>query len=469
MKETLGTPTYDADLAKRSPAEEFREYFKLAIPMLLTQIAAHATGIISALMTGNYNTVDQAAVAIGNMLFWPAYFGIAGVLFIVTSFVAQFYGAKKNELIGPLVKQSYWLAVPLILVFIVYILNADKLLFYLGTPADVKIITEDYLFGLMIGAPAMFLFQPLRSMCEGMKKPLPITYINIVMVLINASVNYILIFGKFGFPELGGKGCGIAFLVSSWASLFIILSYIHFSKYFQDIKFFSDFELPNRKQITEIMKLGIPIGGTLFIEIAVFSGAGLILSSLGENVISAHAIAMQVTTLTFMLPLSIGLAANVRVGNLVGSNSFDKARYSAFFAMFFALFLAIINTFVLIEFGYFFASFFNPDSSIVSLASSLLVIAAIFQIADGLNFSGVGALRGYKDTQILFLFMFIAYWLIGMPIGYSLSMTDLIFNPMGAQGMWIGLTVGLFFSAAFVIARVNYTTGRGRNRFVLNS
>ena len=217
------------------------------------------------------------------------------------------------------------------------------------------------------------------------------------------------------------------------------------------------------------MKLGIPIGGTLFIEIAVFSGAGLILSSLGENVISAHAIAMQVTTLTFMLPLSIGLAANVRVGNLVGSNSFDKARYSAFFAMFFALFLAIINTFILIEFGYFFASFFNPDSSIVSLASSLLVIAAIFQIADGLNFSGVGALRGYKDTQILFLFMFIAYWLIGMPIGYSLSMTDLLFNPMGAQGMWIGLTVGLFFSAAFVIARVNYTTGRGRNRFVLNS
>ena len=195
MKETLGTPTYDADLAKRSPAEEFREYFKLAIPMLLTQIAAHATGIISALMTGNYNTVDQAAVAIGNMLFWPAYFGIAGVLFIVTSFVAQFYGAKKNELIGPLVKQSYWLAVPLILLFIVYILNAEKLLFYLGTTRDVKIITEDYLFGLMIGAPAMFLFQPLRSMCEGMKKPLPITYINIVMVLINASVNYILIFG----------------------------------------------------------------------------------------------------------------------------------------------------------------------------------------------------------------------------------------------------------------------------------
>ena len=195
----------------------------------------------------------------------------------------------------------------------------------------------------------------------------------------------------------------------------------------------------------------------------------MILSRLGENVISAHAIAMQVTTLTFMLPLSIGLAANVRVGNLVGSNSLDRARYSSFFAMFFALFLAIINTFILIEFGNYLASFFNPDIEIVNLAATLLIIAAIFQIADGLNFAGVGALRGFKDTQILFFFMFIAYWIIGMPIGYTLSMTDFLSDPIGAPGMWIGLTVGLFVSAAFVIARVNYTTGRGRSRFVLNS
>lgn len=469
MKETLNTSTEESVLKKSVASEEAKEYFKLATPMLLTQLAAHATGVISALMTGNYNTIDQAAVAIGNMLFWPAYFGIAGVLFIVTSFVAQFYGAKQISQIGPLVKQSYWLTIPLILLFVIYTLNADSLLNILGTPEEVKTITKDYLFGLMIGAPAMFLFQPLRSMCEGMKKPLPITYINVVMVLINALVNYVLIFGKFGFPELGGKGCGIAFLISSWSSLLIILGYIYFSKFFKEIKFFESFEAPNPKQISEIIKLGIPIGGTLFIEIAVFSGAGLILSRLGENVISAHAIAMQVTTLTFMLPLSIGLAANVRVGNLVGSNSLDRARYSSFFAMFFALFLAIINTFILIEFGNYLASFFNPDTEIVNLAATLLIIAAIFQIADGLNFSGVGALRGFKDTQILFFFMFIAYWIIGMPIGYTLSMTDFFSDPIGAPGMWIGLTVGLFVSAAFVIARVNYTTGRGRNRFVLNS
>ena len=469
MKDTFSSLNEDNVSFKGSAKIEIREYFNLAIPMLLTQLAAHATGVIAALMTGNYSTLDQAAVAIGNMLFWPAYFGIAGVLFIVTSFVAQFYGAKKIELIGPLVKQSYWLSIPMIILFVIYILNADTLLDILGTPNEVKNITQQYLFGLMIGAPAMFLFQPLRSMCEGMKRPLPITYINIVMVGINAFVNYVLIFGKFGFPELGGKGCGIAFIVSSWSSLLIILAYIYFSDYFKRIKFFESFEAPDFAKIFEIIKLGLPIGGTLFIEIAVFSGAGLILSSLGENIISSHAIAMQVTTLTFMLPLSIGLAANVRVGNLVGSGSLDEARYSSFFAMFFALFLAIINTFILIEFGYFLAGFFNPNNEIVLLASSLLVIAAIFQIADGLNFAGVGALRGYKDTQILFFFMFFAYWIIGMPIGYSLAMTNFFTEPMGAVGMWIGLTLGLFISAAFVIARVNYTTGVGRDKFTLRT
>ena len=177
MKETLNTSTEDGAIKNSMASEEAKEYFKLATPMLLTQLAAHATGIISALMTGNYNTIDQAAVAIGNMLFWPAYFGIAGVLFIVTSFVAQFYGARQIAQIGPIVKQSYWLAIPLILLFVVYTLNADSLLNILGTLEEVKTITKDYLFGLMIGAPAMFLFQPLRSMWEGRKKPLPITYI----------------------------------------------------------------------------------------------------------------------------------------------------------------------------------------------------------------------------------------------------------------------------------------------------
>ena len=136
MKETLNTSTEDGVIKNSMASEEAKEYFKLATPMLLTQLAAHATGIISALMTGNYNTVDQAAVAIGNMLFWPAYFGIAGVLFIVTSFVAQFYGAKQITQIGPIVKQSYWLAIPLILLFVVYTLNADSLLNILGTPEE---------------------------------------------------------------------------------------------------------------------------------------------------------------------------------------------------------------------------------------------------------------------------------------------------------------------------------------------
>ncbi len=448
---------------------EAKEYLKLALPMFFTQLASHATGVIAALMTGNYSTLHQAAVATGNMLFWPAFLGIGGTLFIVTSFVAQSFGADKKDQIGPIVKQSFWLTIPMIFLFVLYVVNTNFLLDILGTPDEVKKITSDYMIGLMLGAPALFLVQPLRSLCEGMKKPLPISYINGFMVIINALINYLLIFGKFGFPELGARGCGIAFVISSWTSLAMLLIYVKYSSYFKEINIFERLELPDWKRIFEILKLGVPIGGTLFIEIAVFSGAGLILSGLGAKAIAAHSIAMQVTTVTFMLPLSIGLAANVRVGNLVGSGNMALARFSSFYAMFFALFLAVINTYVLIEFGSSMATYFNPDKEIVAVAASLLIIAGIFQIADGLNFSGVGALRGYKDTQILFFFMLFSYWFVGMPVGYLLSMTDTIVPSMGPQGMWIGLTIGLFFSATLVIARVNYTTGIGRNKFLENS
>ena len=209
---------------------EIKTFASLVIPIYFSQLAAHATGVISALMTGSYNTLDQAAVATGNMLFWPVFFGLGGSLFIVTAFVAQFYGAKRNAEIGPLLKQAFWLCIPLIILVTIYLSYIGQILDFFGTPKEVQKITKGYLYGLMIGTPALFLFQPLKSFSEGITRPLPVTVINIGMVTLSAILNYGLIFGIFGVPEVGGAGCGISFAISSWSALLALGSYIYCSK-----------------------------------------------------------------------------------------------------------------------------------------------------------------------------------------------------------------------------------------------
>ena len=444
-------------------AFELKVFISLAIPIYFSQLATHATGVIAAMMTGNYSTVDQAAVATGNMLFWPVFFGLGGSLFIVTAYVAQYYGAKKHDQIGPLLKQAFWLCIPLIILVSLYLAFADNLLNFFKTPMEVQKITKNYLLGLMVGTPALFLFQPLKSFSEGITRPLPITIINLGMVTLSAFLNYVLIFGKFGFPELGGTGCGISFAVSAWSALIALTIYIYFSKPYKKANLFKNYHSPDLKKIKEIFKLGFPIGACIFVEFGLFSGSGLLLSNLGENTIASHAIAMQVTTVTFMLPLSIGLAAAVRSGNLLGAGEFIRARFSSFFAIIIAVTLACFNFVLLYNFGRLFASYFNTDPAVITLSSSLIFIAAFMQISDGISFTGQGALRGYKDTLAPLYIMIIAFWCFGLPIGYVLGLTDILLPSQGAKGMWIGLCFGVLLASLLVFLRLDKTTKRAIN------
>ena len=444
-------------------AFELKVFISLAIPIYFSQLATHATGVIAAMMTGNYSTVDQAAVATGNMLFWPVFFGLGGSLFIVTAYVAQYYGAKKHDQIGPLLKQAFWLCIPLIILVSLYLAFADNLLNFFKTPMEVQKITKNYLLGLMVGTPALFLFQPLKSFSEGITRPLPITIINLGMVTLSAFLNYVLIFGKFGFPELGGTGCGISFAVSAWSALIALTIYIYFSKPYKKANLFKSFHGPDMNKIKEIFKLGFPIGACIFVEFGLFSGSGLLLSNLGENTIASHAIAMQVTTVTFMLPLSIGLAAAVRSGNLLGAGEFIRARFSSFFAIIIAVTLACFNFVLLYNFGTLFASYFNTDPAVITLSGSLIFIAAFMQISDGISFTGQGALRGYKDTLAPLYIMIIAFWCFGLPIGYMLGLTDILLPSQGAKGMWIGLCFGVLLASLLVFLRLDKTTKRAIN------
>jgi MATE family multidrug resistance protein len=286
-------------------------------------------------------------------------------------------------------------------------------------------------------------------------------YINIGMLVLAVIGNYCFIYGNWGFPEMGARGAGLSAIIGTWTALFTLIFYIWWSKNYKSTEFFSRFDWPSLRVIKDILRGGIPLGLSNFFEIGMFSGSTLILGSLGSQVVAAHGIALNIGGLLFMVPMSIGLAAAVRVGNKVGEQDFKGARYSSFYAVKFGSSLGLINSFLLLLFAELIvSSIFTDDQFVISQAVVLLMFAALFQVADAVAMCGMGSLRGYKDTFGPMLIVFVAYWLIGLPFGYSLAVTDTWAITLGAAGMWSGMCIGLIIAASCMLWRLNVTTNK---------
>ena len=286
------------------------------------------------------------------------------------------------------------------------------------------------------------------------------------MLGIHILASYCLIFGNLGFPEMGAKGAGLAAVIATWSALIILISYIKLNKVYDPTNIFDSFEIPSLKVLKEIINGGLPVGLSNFIEVSMFAGASLILGRLGSEVIAAHGIALNIGGLFFMVPLSIGLAAAVRVGNLVGERSYHKARYSSFSSIKFGVIAALLNTFIILMFADHIVDFYTQDLTVIKIVLLLLMFAAFFQIPDGIAMCAVGSLRGYKDTFVPMLIMLLAYWVMALPLGYSLAVTDFWATSLGAPGMWAGMTLGLCIAATLAIWRLNFTSEefiRGKN------
>ena len=280
------------------------------------------------------------------------------------------------------------------------------------------------------------------------------------MLLIAIIGNYTFIYGNFGFPEMGARGAGLSAVIGTWTSFILLLFYLRFRDEYKSTQLFSKFDLPNTATLKEILRGGIPVGLGNFIELSMFSGAGIILGRFGSEVIASNGIALTIGGLFFMVPLAVGNAAAVRVGNNVGANELVGAKYSSYFALRLAVICAIIASILIVTYAEFLAGLLNQNPKVISLAVTLLFFAAFFQIADGLAMGGIGALRGYKDTFGPMKIMALSYWGIGLPVGIILSTTNLIVEPMQAVGMWIGICLGLLVAATLMVLRVKETSNR---------
>ncbi len=433
---------------------EARLLLKLGGPIMVAQLSQTAMGFVDTLMAGRVSARDLAAVALGNGIWLPVFLALSGVLMATTPMVAQHLGANRPRAAGAVFQQGFWIALLAGLTAFVSVRNCAWLLEQLQVAPDLAAMTQAYLRGISWGLPAILLYQLIRSFCEGFGLTRAVMKIGVLGLLCNIPLNYIFIHGKLGLPAMGGVGCGWATSIVMLIMLLAGSLYLLRSPAFKAAAPLSQWQQPDLQASRQFLQLGFPIGVSLLIEVSMFSLIALLLAPRGDITVAAHQITMSFTGLTFMLPLSIALAITIRVGHLAGAGDYTQARHSALTGVLLALACALASCSIMLIFAQQIASLYSPNPVVIALAAQLMTIAAFFQFSDSIQVAAAGALRGFKDTSMPLLLVFVAYWLVGMPAGYILGLTDLLGPPLGAAGFWYGLLLGLSLGALLLGTRL---------------
>ncbi|MBR9868640.1 MAG: MATE family efflux transporter [Oceanospirillales bacterium] len=432
--------------------KESRHILALAIPILIAELSQAAMGFTDTLMAARYGAEDLAAVALGSGIWLPVVISLGGLLMATTPMVANHAGSDQLRRTRLIFHQGILIALLAGAAAWLILRNMAPVLDLMQVTGSLKDKTLSYLDALSWGIPGMMLYQGARSYSEGLGKTQPLMKIALFALLCNIPLNYLLIYGKLGFPELGGVGCGWATTIVMWIMALTTGCYLHYSRHFRSL-FLITLPRPRAKYFFTILKIGVPIGFTLLIEVSMFTVIALLIARLGENVIAAHQITLSFTGMLFMIPLSISMALTIRIGQFIGRRDLVSARITARNGYAIVGITSIISCSLIAILSVQIASLYSGDSTIIQLASSLLLIAAIFQIPDAIQVASAGILRGHKDTAVPLMIVFTAYWLIGLPLGYALGLTDIIVPATGARGFWLGMIAGLSVGAILLLLR----------------
>ena len=434
--------------------QELRQFLRLGTPILIAEALHMSASFVDTIMAGRYSSADLAAVAVGSSLLFPVLILMMGTIMATTPTVAQYFGAKKLSLIGPFVQQSIWLAAMLSCLAVGLLYALDPIFDWLDIKDPIKGIGLRYLHAAALSLPAVAIMQSLRSFSEGLGITKPMMYFSLLGLMINIPLNYIFIYGKFGVPEMGGEGCGWATAISLWASVIGMAIYVYAKPAYHQCAMFTQFDWPQLNTQLKILKVGLPIGFSIFIEATMFAIGALMLAPLGADIVAAHQLVLNFTSMCFMLPLSIGMALTIRVGHGIGGNLPDQVKRSVLVGFGLALGVSSFTCLLMLMLPVTLSGIYTTEPIVIEIAASLFIFAALFQLSDALQIAATGALRGFKDTAKPLLFIFISYWLIGLPLGYVLAMTDLMYPAMGASGFWIGIIFGLSVSALLLCLRL---------------
>jgi len=432
----------------------------LGAPVIASQLLQMSMGFVDTIMSGHLNATALAAVAIGAAVMNPLIVLIIGVLMGLSPIIAQVFGARKFQEIGKNVRQALWLSLFLGIPVFFMLRHMEWLMSLVHVDPHLIPVTQGYLNAISWGIPAIAAYLVLRFFNEAIGATKPGMYFALLGVFFNVTGNYVFMYGKLGFPAMGAVGIGLSSAVVGWIMFIGILIYTATKKSYKRFNLFHNLHLPEWEYMQELLYVGVPNGISTFLEVSMFALVALFIGSLGTDAVAGHQIAINVASITFMIPLGLSTAITVRVGQAIGRGKHHAARFSGFTGIALSASIMACMALLLFVFPYFITSIYTHSHNVQKIAVHLLQFAAIFQISDGLQVSGIGALRGLKDTRIPMIVNIIAYWAIGLTTGYYFG----LIRHYGPQGFWIGLIAGLTTAAILHNSRFIYLTRRFLNR-----
>jgi len=435
-----------------------RRYFKqsritflLAYPVMLSQLGQILVGVSDSVMVGQLGTAPLAGVSLGNSIFILFLtFGI-GISYGITPLVAKADGERNNNKIIEVLKHGFLVNGITGLILFMLLFLTSFIFPYLNQPEDVILLAKPYFLVISFSIIPFMVFQVFRQFAEGLSLTRQAMIITISGNILNVFFNYILIFGKFGLPAYGLVGAGIATLISRIYMAFAMILFVAYGQIFKP--YWKEFRKKGLDKgiIRNILSIGLPSGLQFIFEVGAFSLAAIMIGWLGATSLAAHQIAINLAAITYMMATGLATATTIRVGNQLGRKDYKSMRMVGFTGFYMSAIFMGFNALILITGRHFFPTLYINEPEVIEIASSLLFIAAVFQLSDGVQVVGLGALRGMADVKIPTLITLLAYWILALPVGYVFGFS----LNMGAFGIWIGLLTGLTIAAVLLYIRFN--------------
>lgn len=438
-----------------------RESWSLAYPVMLSQLSHVMVGVTDSIMVGHVGATSLAAASLANVIFnLLMLFGI-GVSYAITPLVASAAGEENHNKISHILRHGLMIALVNSLVLIVLVLSCKNILYHIDQPLEVVELAVPYLSIIAFSLLPLLVFQTFRQFAEGLSNTRISMIIMLMSVFINIGLNYILIYGYAGFPAMGLIGAGWGSLVARLFMMGAIIAYVYFSAQFRIYRAGFYFIAYSKKLFSQLLHLGIPAGMQFIFEVAAFDFSAIMMGWLGTKTLAAHQIAINLATISYMTTSGLASATTIRVSTELGKRDFTKLREVAFTLLMMAMVFMTLWGIAFFAGRHFLPMLYVDDPEVIGIAVPLIVIAGFFQLSDGAQVVCAGALRGLQDVKVPSLLIFVAYWIIGLPLGYWLAFKA----GYGGTGIWWGLLIGLTITAIAMLVRFDKLTKRIATRY----
>lgn len=428
----------------------------LALPVMISQLGHIMVGIADSAMVGKLGATPLAAASLANsMFFLILVFGI-GITFGITPLIAQADSEKNTRFGGAVLKNGIYINSIMAVLLFVLVWACSYGTTYLGQEDEVASLTAPYLRIINVSGIFFLAFQTFRQFAEGMSRTLWAMVISVGVNLLNIGLNYLFIFGHWGFPAMGLNGAGYATLISRIIMAIVMAIYVIKLPAFQDFIFHMKKATFDKATAIRILHIGIPSGLQYVFEIGAFAIAAIMIGWLGAASLAAHQIALSLAAATYMLASGISAASTVRIGNQMGLKDYQTMKEVGYTSFAIAAFIMALAGIGFITLNHWLPKLFIDDPAVLSIASQLLIIAAFFQISDGIQSIGLGIHRGLEDTKTPTIITLVSYWVIALPLAYFCGF---MLN-LGIEGVWYGLAAGLSFAAIGLFTRFYFLSNK---------